>query len=116
MPVQEGVVMETPIKIETFVLKSVDGAGKDLSIEVTAGADGYALLIRPKGFGDNGSMPGFGTPLMVENRGGVPFVCVWDDINREDTSHVISLEKAAEDKYGEVDPGSRCQFCGGPNH
>ena len=98
--------METPIKIETFVLKSVEGDGKDLVLEVTAGADGYALLIRPKGFGDNGSMTGFGTPLMVENRGGIPFVCVWDDINREDTSHVISLEHAAEDKYVPEPPAS----------
>jgi hypothetical protein len=107
--------METPIKLTcSFTLKSVDGEDKDL--EVVVESNGLALCIKPKGYGDNGSAPGHGCPLLVENRGGVPFVCVWDDVNEEGTSHIISLEKAAEDKYGEADPDSRCQFCGGPNH
>lgn len=98
--------METPTKKRVFVLKSVDGTGDDL--EVTVEGNGLALCIKPKGFGDNGSEAGHGCPLLVENRGGVSFVCVWDDINREDSSHIISLEKAAEDKYGKM----ACHACG----
>jgi len=96
--------METPIKTLTLILTCVDGEGKDL--EVVVESNGLALCIKPKGYGDRGSAEGQGCPLLVENRGGVPFVAVWNDINREDTSHIISLAKAAEDKYVPEPPAS----------
>lgn len=48
------------------------------------------------------SFDGYGTyaggsgdcPIYIENRGGVPHVIVWGDVNQEDPTHVISLAGA----------------------
>ena len=66
------------------------------AIEVESEPHGVA--IRPIGYGQKLAEDGFGSPVFIEIRDGVPFVIVWDDINDEEPSHMISLEKAAESK------------------
>jgi len=41
-------------------------------------------------------MDGQGSPVYIEFRHGIPTVIIWDDINNEEPSHVISLKDAAE--------------------
>lgn len=86
--------MDRVPKRRTFVLSPVDGEGPELRLTVES--TDMALLIRPEGYGDHVSDDGHGFPILVENRGGVPFVVLWDDINREDASHVLSMKGAEE--------------------
>jgi hypothetical protein len=65
-------------------------------LPVTIEFNKLAILIRPQGYGDCCSDDGAGTPILIENRKGVPHLCVWADINREDAGYTISLEQAAE--------------------
>ena len=70
--------------------------GQTLEFEVEASPNNQAILIRPKGYGDSVSEDGKGCPILIELFDGHPRVIVWDDINDEDSSHVISIEKAQE--------------------
>jgi hypothetical protein len=52
--------------------------------------------------------PGYGTscmeegaPIFIEVREGVPHIVIWSDINQEDPTHTISLEKAKEELHKE---------------
>jgi len=58
--------------------------------------DEYGIYITPKGYGDYYSNDGDGIPIMVEVFGGEPRVILWDDINEQDSTHIISLKKAKE--------------------
>lgn len=80
-------------KKRKFVLNNIEGEG---SVEVAVEGNGLAMLVRPAGFGDNASADGHGSPILIENRNGVPFLVVWADINQEDPTHVIDLSKASE--------------------
>lgn len=51
-----------------------------------------------KGYGTRCQDEGYGYPVLIEIRNGVPHVLIWTDINNEDATHVISLEGAAESK------------------
>jgi hypothetical protein len=65
-------------------------------LPVTVVATPRGVTLRFAGYGDHCSLPGDGEPLLVENRGGTPYVVVWADINREEPTHLVSLEGAAE--------------------
>lgn len=68
--------------------------GKKKKVRVRVSIDG--IYITPEGCGDYCSSDGEGSPVFVEFAEGVPRVVVWDDINVEDSSHIINLDKAAE--------------------
>lgn len=68
------------------------GMHRHLELEI----ENQGIAIRPVGYGDKLSMSGQGCPILVEFRNGIPTVIIWDDINREEPSHVISLRNAAE--------------------
>lgn len=89
-------------KVRRFVLKDVEGSKSDLSVKVEG--NGLALLIRPKGHGDCCSADGHGSPILMENRGGKPFLIVWADINSEDPTHIIDLSKSAETERVDEEP------------
>jgi hypothetical protein len=65
---------------------------QELEIEI----ESHGIAIRPVGYGDCSSPNGQGSPVFIEFRNGVPTLVVWDDINREGPSHIISLGNAAE--------------------
>ena len=68
--------------------------GDKKNIRVRVNTDG--IFVTPEGYGDYWSTDGEGSPVLVEFAEGVPRVVVWDDINVEDNSHIINLDKAAE--------------------
>lgn len=56
-----------------------------------------ATLIRPEGTGDYYSATDTGYPIMITaNEAGELELIVWADINQQDPTHTISLEKAKE--------------------
>jgi len=55
------------------------------------------IAISFDGYGD-ATTNGNGEPVYIELRDGVPFVCVWADIQREDPTHVLTLEDASLDR------------------
>jgi hypothetical protein len=63
--------------------------------------ESHGIAIRPIGYGDKLNSNGKGSPVFIEFRNGIPMVLVWDDINNEEPSHIISLEKASESNRGE---------------
>jgi len=69
--------------------------------------DEYGIYIIPKGYGDYYSKNGHGIPIMVEMFGGEPRVILWDDINEEDSTHIISLAAASE-KLRKPDKDGNC--------
>ncbi len=48
------------------------------------------------GYGDHSSADGYGRPIFIELHGGQLTIHVWSDINQEDPTHVITMEKARE--------------------
>ena len=65
---------------------------RDIELEI----ESHGIAIRPAGYGDKLSLDGQGSPVFIEFRKGIPMLVVWDDINNEAPSHLISLEKAVE--------------------
>ena len=58
--------------------------------------NGGGILVRIEGYGDKTSPKGEGCPIIIENWEGEARVVVWGDINKEDPTHLISLEGAKE--------------------
>ncbi len=73
---------------------------KDVEVKVELSPKG--ITIYPKGYGDATSADSYGSPILVEYYGGELRVVLWSDINQEDPTHTVSLEKARE---------SNRQFC-----
>lgn len=48
------------------------------------------------GYGDCGTMPGYGSPLLIEIANDELRVVIFSDINQEDPTHIISMEGAKE--------------------
>ena len=67
---------------------------KQMTIKVT----GNMILIRPEGYGDFCSTDGNGWPISIEWYEGNPRVIVWDNINEEDLTHIITLEGSHESR------------------
>jgi len=82
-----------------FNLITVDiiDVGTGDPIEVETKFTPYSILMGPKGYGDFCSNDGNGYPVMIEKLDGELRVIIWGDINKEDPTHIISLEGAKED-------------------
>ena len=75
----------------TITMDDVYGEGppiKGAKAEATEGAGIDILLDCCDGNAN------FGSVVWIENRRGIPYVCVWADQDSEDPTHTISLEKA----------------------
>jgi len=59
-------------------------------------ADQDAIALRPEGYGEASAGDGSGFPVLIEKWDGELRVIVWADINRQDPTHIISLEGARE--------------------
>lgn len=66
------------------------------------------ILLFCEGYGDKGSELPDGCPLMIELYDGELRLIVFGDINREDPTHVISLEGARESLRRE-EPEDKCR-------
>jgi hypothetical protein len=73
--------------------------GKDLALRIQESELG--ILVNVAGYGEFNAVCGDAWPILIENQGGEPVVVVWSDIGREDPTHSISLEGAAEEKRRE---------------
>ena len=81
-----------------FTLREHDGSDQEQQLSGIATEQGGALLIHVDGYGDFCSANGQGTVVVIELDEGCARILVWADINEEDPTHTISLEKAREDK------------------
>jgi hypothetical protein len=79
---------------QNFTLKDDDG--KEFVVTVNQDSRGSGIEISPAGYGDALSQDGKGTPIYLELWEGKLQLVVWDDINKEDPSHIINLEGAKE--------------------
>lgn len=70
--------------------------GQTMEVEVSVTPNSQGIIVRPKGYGDSVSNEAEGCPILIELFEGHPRVIVWDNINDEDSTHVISLENAQE--------------------
>lgn len=78
-----------------FELENVmDGDSKPITGHVIDCVNTRALLIHFDGYGERNTIAEFSSPVLIENRDGVPYVVIWGDINQADPTHVISLEGA----------------------
>lgn len=82
--------------VNVQLLNVDDDTGSSLNCVVQISDRGITLSF--DGYGDKLSNPGYGEPILIENRDGVPHVVVWSDINQEDPTHTISLVDASEEK------------------
>lgn len=69
-----------------------DRAPKMVRVEQEIGG----ISIHISGYGDASSVDGYGTPILLEMRCGVPHVVIWDNINDEEPSHTLSLVNAMD--------------------
>jgi len=93
-------------EMDLIDLEREEDAGDEVkkSIRVTVHQSCGRLFIRPEGYGDASSYNGEGDPIMVELYGGELRVILWSDINQEDSTHIISMEDAQENRRGEALP------------
>ena len=54
------------------------------------------ILIRPEGYGEKTAEKGQGSPILIEQYKGNLRVMIWGDINKEEPTHIIELDKAKE--------------------
>jgi len=66
-----------------------------LKMEVSPGD--HLLMIGAEGYGEMTANDGNGFPVVIEYVEKTFRILVWGDINREEPTHVISLEGARED-------------------
>jgi len=79
-----------------FNLKEIGG---DRTLDVKIVNDhGDGIFILPQGYGEHCAADGEGAPICLEIVEGKLRLVVWSDINREDHTDIINLEKAREDK------------------
>lgn len=83
---------KTQSKQAYFTLKD-DKNKIDLKIEQVSGFD---IGIRFKGYGEYAAKDGEGAPVLLTLEDGNLQVAVWSDINQEDATHIISMDKAKE--------------------
>ena len=83
------------MKLAKMIL--TDQGDKETNIPIQVHSRNGALLIKPEGYGDMCSDDNEGVPVLIEVYDGQLRVVIWDDINQEDTSHIISLEGTREE-------------------
>lgn len=74
--------------------------GKTVNGKVVA--ENYGLEIFIEGYGNYSCESGQGSPLFLEIWDGELRAVLWSNINEEDPTHVVSLEKAREDSRDEA--------------
>lgn len=68
------------------------------SIAVEVAQEQGGLAVYPAGYGLYACADGTAGPILLELHEGRLRLLVWDDINLEDSSHIIDLELAREDQ------------------
>lgn len=81
-----------------FRLRDQNPPNDTIEGEVVADPNLDHLLIKVDGYGDAVSADGSGFPILIEYHEGKLQVVLWADINKEDTTHVIDMEGARENK------------------
>ena len=76
----------------------IDSTNSEKQIPLTIESVNGQLLIKPFEYGEQCSKDGYGHPVLIEVYQGELRVIIWSDINQEDSTHIISLEGAKEDK------------------
>ena len=71
------------------------GVESPIRATISVGSEGEFVL-SAEGYGDYHSLPGHGSPLVIENAAGYLQLLVWADINDEEPSHIIPLDCALE--------------------
>ena len=66
------------------------------SVTGVIGHDCTGMLVKIDGYGDKCSKDGQGAPILIELVDGQLRLIVWADINKEDPTHIISLEGARD--------------------
>ncbi|MBL1179295.1 hypothetical protein [Pantanalinema sp. GBBB05] len=85
-------MIDTIVNCIEMKLQDSEGSGLPLNVMIKATASGIDISFNGYSTATENNP---GTPIFIENRNGVPHVLLWDDINKEDPSHVISLEGAS---------------------
>ena len=94
--------IELPIRIvpgpRVFNTMLVDQMSDDSTPQLKTSIETHngQIFINADGYGDYCSMNGKGNPIIIELANGVLRVVVWSDINKEDHTHIITLENAKE--------------------
>ena len=78
-----------------------DDEPRDIDVTIELSPDHIAIGF--KGYGTSGMAPGHGFPVVIGNDDGFPMIRLWSNINREDETFSISLEKAQERLRKDVD-------------
>ena len=81
---------------EGFFGKLIDSTGKRYGVVVSI--NGGQLGIHIQGYGDKTSTDNTGEPIILDITDGKLNVFVWDDINKEQASHIVNMEDARIDK------------------
>ncbi|MBX7102592.1 MAG: hypothetical protein K1X57_00825 [Gemmataceae bacterium] len=68
-----------------------------LPIRISISPNGVAVFA--EGYGDGGSVEGYGTPVFLELYRGELRAIIWADINSEDPTHIIPLNGARESNW-----------------
>ena len=87
-------------RLEAMLKDTAEKTPELLKVSIDCRESG--INIRPKGYGDFDSPSGFGAPIYIELHDGELRLIVWSDINEQEPTHVISLERARED--GRIGP------------
>ena len=84
--------------------KSEKSENAQKKVDITIECSNDSIYIMPKGYGDaNSSDGGGGCPIMIEIWEGQLRLVAWADINKQDPTHIISMEKAQESLRGVVE-------------
>ena len=78
----------------TLTLEDLDNPTKSIEVKIVHRPRG--IEIQFEGYGDNGSTPGNGSPILIEYCYGSPRVIIFGNINQEEPTHIIDLDEAAE--------------------
>lgn len=83
--------------MDTQSVKLIDQSGEVRPLDVTIKHVNGSIFLCPDGYGDACSEDGMGDPIMIEVYDGQVRVILWSDINKEDPTHIINMEKSRED-------------------
>lgn len=91
-----------PEKFE-FSLREANEAfeDKEIACKVVVEGDRRGVCLDFEGYGVSCCEPGYGGLVYVELYKGELRVLIWDDVNEEDATHIISLEGAKEENREE---------------
>lgn len=99
-----------------YIIQDQSEEEGSIKLKATDGTCGF--LIAAEGYGEKCSDVNYSHPVLIELYEGELRVVIWNDINKEDPTHIISLEGAKDDKRIEEDCPSwvekhsvNCYFC-----